>query len=200
MFLTRSVSLGVTLLLLACGGSSSTSNADAGADSGTIKPAQNHRAAASDCPADRPASPPASIPGTCAKDADCTQGKNGRCLSVGVNAPECSYDQCTKDSECGSAGVCQCRASKDLGANLCRQGNCRTDSDCGVVGKGFCSPSGVGIDASCREGIASGSFGYFCHTPSDTCTDDTDCGANGAACVFDASSSRWSCRTLSCTL
>ena len=189
--------LGALFAALACGGSSTTPPPDAG----TIKEPAVHRATAADCPTDRPATQPPSNPGTCTKDADCTQGKNGRCITLTFQSPAaCSYDACGKDSECGSAGVCQCRAKNDGFANVCRPGNCRTDSDCGVVGKGFCSPSAVDIDSSCREGIPAGSFGYFCHTLTDTCSNDADCGASQAACVYDVAKSSWGCRALSCTL
>ncbi len=187
--------------LAACGGSSPTAS-DAGTDAATTKTPAVHRATAAACPTDRPASTASGIPGgACAKDADCTQGTNGRCIPIGVNPPTCSYDECTKDADCGGAGVCQCRADQDRGANVCRQGSCRTDADCGVVGKGFCSPSAFGISQSCREGIPAGAFGYFCHGANDACTDDADCGPTGqVACVFDVAATRWTCRTLSCTL
>lgn len=187
--------------LVACG-AGSASTTDGGTDGGAVKTPAVHRASAPTCPTDRAASPSSGIPGgACTKDADCTQGKNGRCIPVGVNPPTCSYDECTKDGDCGGAGVCQCRSEQDRGANVCQAGSCRTDADCGVVGKGFCSPSGVRISTSCREGIAAGSFGWFCHGPSDACTDDADCGASGqAACVFDVATTRWTCRTLSCAL
>lgn len=185
----------VFLVLAACGSTSPTPVTDAG-----IRPAQNHRVVAAACPTDRPSPPPSGLPGgACTLDVDCTQGTNGRCVSIVTAPPTCSYDACVTDADCGVAGVCECRSAPEGGANLCRQGNCRTDGDCGVTGKGFCSPSAVRVDASCREGIAPGSYGYFCHTPGDACVDDEDCG-DQRACLFDPAKSAWGCHVLLCTL
>lgn len=189
-------------VLMACA-SSTTSPSDAGADVAVIKPPAVHRALPDPCPTDRPPSTPPGTSGSCKTDAECTQGTNGRCLSVVAGPPACSYDLCAKDADCGqSTGVCQCRAAAEGGANLCRQGNCRTDGDCGVTGKGFCSPSAVNLDLTCRSGIQVGSFGYFCHTPSDECSGDADCttGPTGQqACIFDLGKSHWVCVNLMCT-
>ena len=38
------------------------------------------------------------------------------------------------------------------------------------------------------DGLATG---YFCHTPNDRCTDDSDC--NQETCNFDLTSQSWSC-------
>ena len=203
MAIMKRVLAGLPLLLLACGGATS-SPSDAGADVAVVKPPAVHRVLPEPCPSDRAASPPPGIPGgTCKSDAECTQGTNGRCLSIVLGPPSCSYDLCAKDADCGqSTGVCQCRAATEGGANVCRQGNCRTDGDCGVTGKGFCSPSAVGIDVTCRSGIQTGSFGYFCHTPVDECSNDTDCGTaptGQGACIFDLGKSHWACVTLMCT-
>ena len=203
MAIMKRVLAGLPLLLLACGGATSAPS-DAGADVAVVKPPAVHRVLPEPCPSDRAASPPPGIPGgTCKSDAECTQGTNGRCLSIVLGPPSCSYDLCAKDADCGqSTGVCQCRAATEGGANVCRQGNCRTDGDCGVTGKGFCSPSAVGIDVTCRSGIQTGSFGYFCHTPVDECSNDTDCGTaptGQGACIFDLGKSHWACVTLMCT-
>lgn len=187
--------------LAAC--ASSSAPASPAPDAGVIKPPTQHRFLSETCPPDRPPGTPPSIPGgSCTTDAECTQGSNGRCVSVVLGPPSCSYDLCGKDGDCGqSAGVCQCRASAEAGANVCRQGNCRTDGDCGVTGKGFCSPSAVSIDASCRYGIATGSVGYFCHTPADECKDDAECGTgtSDGACIYDLGKSHWACIKLMCT-
>ncbi len=159
-----------------------------------------HRAATVACPTDRPASSPPPNPGTCTTDAECTNGKNGRCTSVALAPSTCTYDECTTDKECGS-GVCQCRDPAAGGANACRNGSCRTDGDCGVVGRGYCSPSAVNVDVYCRSGIPAGSFGWFCHGTADECTDDADCadGAFGNACIYDVAKQHWACRSLLCT-
>lgn len=189
-----------SLLLLALGcGSSSAPGSDAGADAAARVPAV-HRAAATACPDPRPATTvPSGVPNApCTKDADCTAGKNGRCVSLTAGNVKCSYDECALDADCGGSSVCSCREAQNALANTCERGNCKTDADCG--GR-FCSPSGFPIDVYCRTGIDPGSFGFFCHTPKDTCVDDADCAGDAAmgACVFDATSARWACKALLCT-
>lgn len=200
----RALAASPVLLLLALWACASSSAPSSPApDAGVIKPPAQHRLLAEACPPDRPAGTPPGIPGgSCTTDAECTQGSNGRCVSVVLGPPSCSYDLCSKDGDCGqSAGVCQCRASAEALANVCRQGNCRTDGDCGVTGKGFCSPSAVNIDATCRHGLAPGSVGYFCHTPTDECSDDAECGAgtSAGACIYDLGKGHWACLGLLCT-
>lgn len=133
-----------------------------------LRTPKKHRAAATACSQERaPVSPKAgdhSEYASCSKDADCKDGKNGRC---GPNGRRwgCSYDECRTDAECENKGVCECRTT-DKAANKCKAGNCRTDADC----KGtYCSPS-LG---SC--GHMFGTVGFFCHTPKDECNDDDDC-------------------------
>lgn len=186
------------VLLFACG-SSSGSSQDAGADAAVRVP-KVHRALAETCPADRPASNPPPNAGTCKTDAECTQGKNGRCVSIALAPSSCTYDECTLDKDCGS-GVCLCRDSAAGGANACRQGTCRTDGDCGVVGRGYCSPSGVLLDVYCRTGVPAGSFGYFCHGAADECVDDTDCADAGGmrSCLYDPAKQHWACRDTLCS-
>jgi hypothetical protein len=130
------------------------------------------------------------------KDSDCTQGKNGRCVSIMVGQVKCSYDECTADADCGSASVCSCREPNNAFANTCERGNCKTDADCP---NNYCSPSGIGIDVYCRMGISLGSFGYFCHGPTDACLNDTDCTAAGmGACIFEPTKSKWVCAAPMC--
>jgi hypothetical protein len=128
-------------------------------------------------------------PMACHADADCTVGKNGRCVPTpGVAcAPQCTYDTCFQDADC-MMGACACRASaSDSAANACVPGNCLVDADCGAGG--YCSPSG--LPDSCG-------IGYYCHTPSDTCVDNTDC-PSMEGCNFDTHSLSWSC-SITCTL
>jgi hypothetical protein len=186
------------LFAIACGSSSSSS--DAGPDSAAIHVPKVHRTASNPCADPRPATMvPSGIPNApCTKDADCTTAKNGRCVSLTAGNVKCSYDECTMDSECGSSSVCSCREPNNAFANTCEHGNCKTDADCG--GK-YCSPSGFPIDVYCRSGIPLGSFGFFCHTAKDDCTDDADCAADASyppACVFDAVQSRWTCMPMMC--
>ena len=66
-------------------------------------------------------------------------------------------------------------------------GNCHVDANCGVGG--YCSPS--------YTGTGCGSLGgYYCHTPSDQCIDDTDCGSGGglSVCTYDQSVGYWMCK------
>ena len=124
--------------------------------------------------------------GECGQDSNCTAGISGRCLMNGP-APitACSYDMCFSDSDCPPKTPCDCRDSASSSApNSCLTGSdCRVDSDCGPGN--FCSPSAVSW-----YGTA-----YHCHTSSDTCVDDSDCG-QFENCVFDVQNSDWSCVVL----
>ena len=172
----------------------------------------NHRASAAACPRGRdggvqiscPDSGAGPLPGNpCAVDSDCTAGNDGVCLCVpDLVAPpsgdgpgllytetSCSYDQCFVDSDCGPRTPCDCREPSIYGSpNVCLSAsNCAVDSDCGPPG--FCSLSTV-IDQT-------PSIGFFCHTPDDTCIDDSDCptfdGPTAWECRFDATSAIWRC-------
>lgn len=154
----------------------------------------SHRATGTTCPAGRgpgaltPGCPDAGVPPACTSDADCTAGRNGRCLPTPglACAPQCSYDACQSDADCaGEACICR-MSSDDPSANVCATGNCATDADCGPGG--FCSPSGL-LDAC--------GIGYYCHTPNDTCLDDADC-ASSEGCSFDPHALAWAC-AVTCT-
>ncbi len=148
------------------------------------------------CPTDRPPGSAGPDAGKCSKDADCTEGKNGRCYG-GLLPNACSYDECVTDTDCGTA-VCDCRNTGKIGQpNVCFKGNCRTDTDC----KGqFCSPSATTVTYNCT-GPVLGSFGYFCHTAQDECVDNEDCASVSfnAQCVFDPDVVHWKCIKLLCT-
>jgi hypothetical protein len=157
-----------------------------------------HRPAAMPCPTDRP--PAITTPvdagfgfGTCASDADCTAGTNGRCtVTQNHGSRACTYDACVMDSDCTGAVVCACRETSGSygGANVCLPGNCHVDADC-LGGSGYCSPS---YGTSC--GSYDGFRGYYCHTPQDSCIDDSDCvGTNGQAgyCAYTPEVAHWSC-------
>ncbi len=176
-----------------------------------------HRASASVCTQARPpgrscATSPCVSPypfgvfvdagSNCGADQDCTTGSNGRCNcgAIGATAGEsnnCSYDQCASDSDC-SGGVCVCREDSirnTAGAcqatqTICLPGNCHIDSDCGDAG--YCSPSTF---PGCGPVWW---YGYFCHTASDDCVDDSDCNEAGAYCAFSAASGHWSCSAGAC--
>lgn len=164
-------------------------------------------------------SPDAGGPTTCRQDSDCAAGRNGRCWGGWERFPcmsECSYDTCSADSDCPANQPCECRASDaDSAANTCVSGgNCRIDSDCGPCG--YCSPTQINVlcfcpstvlcpdgGGACYEGTSSGweevpcscgdacGHGYFCHTPRDTCVDDSDC--DDGTCNYDTVNMQWSC-------
>jgi hypothetical protein len=151
---------------------------------------------------------------SCRGDSDCADGTNGRCMTGGPIGcmTNCSYDACASDSDCLDNVPCQCRASaSDSEANTCASAsNCRIDSDCGPGG--FCSPSVVDnfcdcpstalcgpdvhcwagntpVPCSCGDGCG---HGYYCHTPNDTCLDDSDCVGQGT-CNYDRLNNLWFC-------
>jgi len=153
----------------------------------------------------------------CHGDSECTAGANGRCnrtVPPIACQSDCSYDDCFDDSACPDRVPCQCREqATDSQPNACvTSSNCRVDGDCGPGG--YCSPSVLDdfcfcpspalCDASdkcyagnmqvpCACGDACG-HGYYCHTASDTCVDDEDCGGQGT-CNYDRLAGRWSCST-----
>ena len=124
--------------------------------------------------------------GECASDADCMAGMNGRC-GFGRGGTFCSYDECFRDSDCEADEACLCDSSG--GGNACVGTGCRTNNDCepGLA----CSPT----FGSC--GHYFGYIGFQCHTPSDECTVDADCGGT-AYCAFDPAISHWVCSTAEC--
>jgi len=161
----------------------------------------------------------------CTEDSDCTGGPNGRCGQwIPPPVLACNYDECFRDSDCDGGTPCECRASTASSApNQCLGGgNCTVDSDCGAGG--YCSPSVLEIfcfcfteelcpdgGSECWETTPSGEripvpcvcgdkcgHGYFCHTDTDTCIDDSDC--DGAdTCNYDVLSHRWECSAVTCS-
>lgn len=163
-----------------------------------------HRATANVCPSDRPASQcdlgvGVGVPSMCRADSECTMGVNGRCVGNPHDGCRCNYDTCTRDSDCTTGGPCACRLATRgaSGANVCLAGNCRTDGDCGAGG--YCSPS----FGTC--GDYGGVVGYYCHTASDECVDDSDCGRLDAGflgqrpyCMYAPETGRWVCGNSAC--
>jgi hypothetical protein len=167
----------------------------------------NHRAATVVCAPDRgpglcaaasnPSTPPASL--LCKEDADCTTGKNGRCLPMArIVGCQCTYDACFSDADCAqTGGPCECRTSGAgtaapgyTATNVCKGGNCRTDKDCG---SGYCSPT----FGSCGKFL--GVVAYYCHTPKDKCVDDADCATQGGGdCRYNQVMGAWMCETTQC--
>jgi hypothetical protein len=123
-------------------------------------------------------------PSSCAADAHCSEGVNGRCEDL--RGAVCTYDECFADSECNTGGPCACEGGFWSDSNACLAGNCQTDADCG----GYCSPS----FGDC--GDYAGVIGYYCHTPEDTCLDDADCSGpdTGAGyCMYRPEVAHWAC-------
>jgi hypothetical protein len=195
--------------------STNSSTTDAARDSSATRIPANHRATGSACPQARGAGL-SDIPGCtqvgspagcgCTRDSDCPNGTNGRCLSAAGPAGSlyCSYDECSSDSDCSGNAPCGCRVSSaSTAANTCAtESNCRVDADCGPGG--FCSPSQVNSICQCESasycppgeqpGVScpgNCGHGYFCHTPKDSCLDDSDCGTG--TCSFDMTSQAWLC-------
>jgi hypothetical protein len=136
--------------------------------------------------------------GSCKKDSDCTQGKNGRCAFTGggrmAPRPACVYDACFSDADCGGKVECACFGSPGAG-NYCMGGNCATDDDCG---KSYCSPS---FGTSC--GAYGGVVGNFCHTDDDECTNDDECRGESTEkqngfCAFIPEAKKWKCSYAFC--
>lgn len=128
-------------------------------------------------------------PGRCAKDSECTAGKNGRCSMVGGGRlppqADCVYDACYNDADCGTKSACECHGSANEG-HECMGGNCAVDADCGAGG--LCSPS-LG-----HCGNYGGVIGNFCHVKADECSSDADCnGKPEGHCAFKEEVGHWQC-------
>lgn len=174
---------------------STSSGAGKTSEHGTkqIRKPKNHRPEAVECDQVRP--PGGFSSGyegaACAKDEDCTEGINGRC--VDRRGPSCTYDECFTDTDCSTGGPCGCELGFWSDANACLGGNCQVDADCGEGG--YCSPS----FGSC--GHYAGVVAYWCRTPQDTCVEDADCGdpERGAGyCAFFPEVGYWACQYVSC--
>jgi len=127
----------------------------------------------------------------CSDDSQCTTGTHGRCVDInGADGCECTYDTCGGDTDCPTGQLCACHGSGEfyLAGNTCLAGNCRVDSDC-ECGTGYCSPSQTGAFDGHQCG---GVVGYFCHTATDTCVDDSDCGQLDS-CNWSSADGRWEC-------
>jgi hypothetical protein len=175
-----------------------------GARTGTVIPARTpaiHRASAASCVGVHSPSEPdsayVSSGSQCTRHADCTVGQNGKCVSgigYAANRYYCIYDTCATDANCDPGKVCYCSTSAS--ARCLSLGNCRTDADCGGGSYSYCSPS-MGPDCSGYHSIDS----YRCHTPADTCIDDSDC-TGGDYCSFSDYAGRWTCtaKNMSCAI
>lgn len=104
---------------------------------------------------------------------------------MSANRYYCVYDQCATDSDCDTGRVCYCTGSDS--PRCLSLGNCLADADCGSGAYSYCSPSN-GFDCAGYHSIDS----YYCHTPNDTCIDDSDCGGN-RYCNYSMTEGRWTC-------
>lgn len=194
------------------GSSSGVSGGSSGSSSGSGGPVRvpvNHRPDDTQCSTPR-------LPGSCSGFGGCQNDMqcaldagnadaadaghpdagyvaNGRCNNTPTGSCTCTYDLCLHDSDC-TGGPCACHGSAYTfpGGNECVPGNCRIDSDCGPGG--YCSPSNGAY-------FCGGPAGYYCHTPSDLCTDDTDCSDAGSPqmgvaglCEYAMAAQRWECQ------
>lgn len=177
------VSLLLAATSLACGGlkasgsSSSDASTDAPAsadgsteggadgaagDAGTCRTDVVHRASADACASHADAGVIEAGPDTCGQ-------------------PLTPQDACLVDGDCagghGASGVCVCQSPGGQGCgvppvtgNACVASNCHVDSDCTACGL-------------CRVEESCGSVtGYYCESPADECSSNTDCG--GGFCTF----------------
>jgi hypothetical protein len=64
-------------------------------------------------------------------------------------------------------------------------GDCRLDADCAC---GYCSPT-----EGTRCVYETGFVGYYCHTRTDTCINDSDC--DGGLCEYSPLLDHWACAT-----
>jgi hypothetical protein len=203
-------------------GSTSTGTSACGGGSDARVPSNHRASEGPACPSDRASEAPSAMcapdagmtpVGDCQQDSDCKDGINGRCLQLRPPGcyRACSYDQCFRDSDCAGNVPCHCRdsASSTDGNRCLINSNCRVDDDCGPGG--YCSPSQLsGCIRMCTVPCGSGTHcyagatevpcacgqscgaGYFCHTASDTCTNDCECNAVGSACTRQPNAG-WAC-------
>jgi hypothetical protein len=97
------------------------------------------------------------------------------------------------DTECGPCGYC----SPSVAAGDCQ---CLSAAMCalgppGLLGTCYVNSTQVPCDERCGDSCG---HGYFCHTPQDTCIDDSDCGNGGddeflPTCNYDVPSATWTC-------
>jgi hypothetical protein len=184
MRLALSTTLGIVLVFAGCSGASDAAT-PLGASSALGRVADVAEVACVETRATLPLAADATIT-ACRVDADCTEGRNGRCLRLSnhggigpsLEATMCSYDACFRDADCGSPlAACYCgnRTDTDPGmGHSCSVGDCATDADCGA-------------DHYCRRGPN----GRRCHSPADTCVEETECGP-GLQCTRGASGV-WAC-------
>ncbi|HEY3352111.1 MAG TPA: hypothetical protein VGQ83_02595 [Polyangia bacterium] len=137
----------------------------------------------------------------CFQDSDCAGGAPCACRpSSASSAPNACVGggNCTVDSDCGPGGYCSPSVLDRLCAcfspDLCPDGGgaCYEGSP-GATG----TPPGPGwTQVPCACGDKCG-HGFYCHTCSDTCIDDSDC-AGAGTCNYDVLGHRWECSAAMC--
>lgn len=129
----------------------------------------------------------------CQSDADCVEGRNGRCKyyasywgTRGKMSLRCTYDACIADADCPKGSICYCNGAGD--ANICVPAKCRTDADCPEPS--YCSPS-TRFVGSVQD------TQFVCRTCDDECVDDRNCGADQGhreqACLYLPELRHWGC-------
>ncbi|MFO0665390.1 MAG: hypothetical protein U0174_15655 [Polyangiaceae bacterium] len=128
----------------------------------------------------------ASSPEGCKSDAECTQGKDGRCVRMWGEGPtgslstdgrnanlmagpplppprtQCVYDTCQADGDCAPNERCSCGSGKGKERNTCiRVDQCLSDNDCPQ--DYLCACAGAGRPNMCVPG---------------NCRSDADCAGN----------------------
>lgn len=134
---------------------------------------------------------------SCERDADCTEGAHGKCITgVGQIGTFCGcVYSCAEDSECrpdsdGTPSVCVCANALPRGGSQsrCVTARCQSDDECPA---GDCGVSAY--DNGC--GI---SYSLACRSASDTCAVADDC-PGGTTCGADHTG-RWRCLGRSCVI
>jgi hypothetical protein len=167
----------VALVLAACASADRPSRTD------LPRAPKDHRANAPACASTRTSAEPVLSNVTtigCTRNADCTAGRNGRCV-VTETSSACVYDACVTNADCPGVAICECGET-----NRCVAEGCTIDRDCGHGG--YCSPS------ACAKGDG---VPHYCHTTDDECLDDEDCPGIGV-CRYQASSRTWRCLPATC--
>jgi hypothetical protein len=106
--------------------------------------------------------------GQCGSDGDCTAGLNGRCSFPDGPPPTCmrfcSYD------ECPSVWTARPRSRASAGTHL----TARMRISASRAATARSTPTADPWVTARLEDLCDHPM-YFCHTPQDTCTDDSDC-------------------------
>jgi len=119
----------------------------------------------------------------CTNDADCSAAPGGWCRRT-TSFTQCAYNECDTASDCAAAERCEC-----FGVRQCIPASCFADSECDTGYR--CEPTLALLCGNLQSPV-----GYHCHSASDECQGDTDCG--NLSCVFDPEVSRWACRDNFC--